>query len=56
MLLERPEGEIQVPLMSLAVGFVHSEATEFSDIREITEAAADARRKAAQGTDAEGTA
>jgi PleD family two-component response regulator len=36
--------EVQVPLMTLAVGSISSETREFSDIREITEAAAEARR------------
>ncbi len=36
--------EIQVPLMALAVGAVSVQTREFSDIREITEAAAEARR------------
>jgi PleD family two-component response regulator len=45
MVLERPEGELHVPLMSLAVGQVDWDSQEFADIREITEAAAEARRK-----------
>ncbi|MGQ9583801.1 MAG: response regulator [Anaerolineae bacterium] len=45
LLLERPGGPAQVPLMSLAVGLIHAGSAEFADIREITEAAADARRK-----------
>ena len=36
--------EVQVPLMTLAVGSISVETREFSDIREITEAAAEARR------------
>jgi len=51
MVLERPEGTVQVPLMSLAVGLITSDDAEFADIREITEAAADARREAAQGAE-----
>jgi diguanylate cyclase (GGDEF)-like protein len=39
----------QYPFMSLAIGIVTSEGQQFSDIREITEVAADARRLAAQG-------
>ncbi len=39
----------RVPLMSLAVGLVHHDAMPFSDIREITEAAAEARRQAQLG-------
>jgi len=37
--------EVQVPLMTLSVGLVTSETRPFSDIREITEMAADARRQ-----------
>jgi DNA-binding response OmpR family regulator len=37
--------EVHVPLMSLAVGAISVETREFSDIREITEAAAEARRQ-----------
>jgi diguanylate cyclase (GGDEF)-like protein len=40
----------EVPLMSLAVGLIHHDAVPFSDIREITEVAAEARRRAVQGT------
>jgi DNA-binding response OmpR family regulator len=36
--------EVQVPLMTLSVGAISVETREFSDIREITEAAAEARR------------
>jgi PleD family two-component response regulator len=36
--------EVHVPLMTLAVGAISVETREFSDIREITEAAAEARR------------
>jgi len=39
------EKEIRVPLMRLAVGIVTPEARPFSDIREITELAAEARRQ-----------
>lgn len=45
MVLERPEGKVHVPLMSLAVGQVDWGSQEFADIREVTEAAAEARRK-----------
>ncbi len=38
-------GEVLVPLMTIAIGVVTSER-QFADIREITEAAAEARRKA----------
>ena len=39
----------KVPLMSLAVGLVDHDAVPFADIREITEIAAEARRRAQQG-------
>lgn len=38
-----------IPLMTIAIGVVTSRDREFYDIREITEAAAEARRKAQQG-------
>jgi DNA-binding response OmpR family regulator len=41
-------GEKLVKLMMIAIGMVNSTDKEFSDIREITEAAAEARRKAQQ--------
>jgi DNA-binding response OmpR family regulator len=37
--------DVPVPLMKLAVGAISAEIREFSDIREITEAAAEARRQ-----------
>jgi len=37
----------QAPLMTMAVGIISHEAQEFTDIREITEAAAEARRRSA---------
>jgi PleD family two-component response regulator len=37
--------EVQVPLMTLSVGLVSSDTRQFSDIREITELAAEARRQ-----------
>jgi len=37
----------QVPLMTMAIGVISPEMQEFTDIREITEAAADARRRVA---------
>ena len=37
----------QVPLMTMAIGIISPDMQEFTDIREITEAAADARRAAA---------
>lgn len=43
-------GDIQkVPLMTLAVGLIHHDTAPFADIREITEVAAEARRRAQQG-------
>jgi len=38
-------GDIQVPLMTIAIGAVSSDTRQFSDIREITEMAAEARRR-----------
>jgi len=37
--------DIQVPLMTIAIGAVSSDTRQFSDIREITELAAEARRR-----------
>lgn len=45
--LDEAGKEKLIPLMSIAIGAVSSKEREFSDIREITEAAAEARRKAA---------
>jgi DNA-binding response OmpR family regulator len=42
-------GERQVPLMSLAAGMVSTRTHQFSDIREITELAAEDRRRGAGG-------
>jgi diguanylate cyclase (GGDEF)-like protein len=42
-------GRQQVPLMSLAVGLVHHDTAPFADIREITEVAAEARRRSQLG-------
>ncbi|MGC9333605.1 MAG: GGDEF domain-containing response regulator [Anaerolineae bacterium] len=39
----------KVPLMTLAVGLIHHDTAPFADIREITEAAAEARRRVLQG-------
>jgi diguanylate cyclase (GGDEF)-like protein len=39
----------KMPLMTLAVGLIHHDTAEFADIREITEIAAEARRRAQQG-------
>jgi diguanylate cyclase (GGDEF)-like protein len=41
--------EVKVPLMNMAVGMASPETHQFSDIREITEAAAEERRKDAEG-------
>ena len=41
--------EVQVPLMSLRIGVLTSEAGPFTDIREITEVAAEVRRKNRSG-------
>lgn len=51
---DRERGYIEMdggkqPLMTLAVGLIYHDTVEFSDIREITEIAAEARRKAQQG-------
>jgi len=40
---------VKVPLMTLAVGLIRHDTVTFSDIREITEVAAEARRRAQQG-------
>ncbi len=46
ILAKSQEGsEVQVPLMAMSVGLVSSETHQFSDIREITEMAAEARRQ-----------
>jgi diguanylate cyclase (GGDEF)-like protein len=39
----------KLPLMTLAVGLIHHDTAEFADIREITEVAAEARRRSQQG-------
>jgi diguanylate cyclase (GGDEF)-like protein len=56
---DRDRGHIEVadadgtrrkePLMTLAVGLIHHDTAPFADIREITEVAAEARRRALQG-------
>jgi diguanylate cyclase (GGDEF)-like protein len=44
------DGKTQkVPLMTLAVGLIHHDTAPFADIREITEIAAEARRRDQQG-------
>jgi PleD family two-component response regulator len=53
MLVPDPEqGERQVQLMNLSVGSVSTETHQFSDIREITELAAEDRRRGLSGEDA----
>ncbi len=53
MLVPDPEqGERQVQLMNLSVGSVSTETNQFSDIREITELAAEDRRRGLSGEDA----
>ncbi len=42
-------GETRVPMMTMAAGFVSVETHQFSDIREITEMAAEARRRDSGG-------
>ena len=45
LILKDPDGkDRQAPLMSMCIGVIVSDAQQFTDIREITEAAADARR------------
>jgi PleD family two-component response regulator len=44
-------GERQVPLMTLAAGSVSTRTHQFSDIREVTELAAEDRRRGASGQD-----
>jgi diguanylate cyclase (GGDEF)-like protein len=44
---DRNGQEQRSPLMTMAIGLVSSSTSDFTDIREITEAAADARRRAA---------
>ncbi len=44
-------GERQVPLMSLSIGLVSTRTHQFSDIREITELAAEDRRRGLGGED-----
>lgn len=52
VLVPDDEGERQVPLMTMAVGSVSTETHQFSDIREITELAAEDRRRGLSGEDA----
>jgi PleD family two-component response regulator len=47
-----PSGEQQVPLMTLSVGSISTRTHQFSDIREITELAAEDRRRGLSGDDA----
>jgi GGDEF domain-containing protein len=44
---DRNGQEQRAPLMTMAVGSISSTTSDFTDIREITEAAADSRRRAA---------
>jgi PleD family two-component response regulator len=45
IILKDPDGkDRKAPLMSMCIGVIPSDAQQFTDIREITEAAADARR------------
>jgi DNA-binding response OmpR family regulator len=44
-------GELQVPLMTLSAGAVSTRTHQFSDIREITELAAENRRRGTSGQD-----
>jgi hypothetical protein len=46
---DRDNTRRKAPLMRLAVGLIHHDTEPFADIREITEVAADARRRALQG-------
>jgi hypothetical protein len=46
---ETNDQEVKVPLMNIAIGLVSSDTHQFSDIREITELAAEARRQDAAG-------
>jgi hypothetical protein len=51
---DREQGYIEVdgarvPLMTLAVGLIRHDTVIFSDIREITEVAAEARRRSVSG-------
>jgi nitric oxide synthase oxygenase domain/subunit len=39
----------RVPLMTLSIGLIHHDTAPFADIREITEIAAEARRRTQQG-------
>jgi hypothetical protein len=45
MVAQNPEGPVNMPFMTLAVGIVSPSEYEFADIREITELGAEARRK-----------
>lgn len=51
MLVPNGDAENQAPLMSLAVGSVSTRTYHFSDIREITERAAEVRRRSLSGID-----
>ncbi|MGH2523688.1 MAG: response regulator [Anaerolineales bacterium] len=45
MAKDNHNNEVKVPLMTMAIGLVSSDTHQFSDIREITELAAEARRQ-----------
>jgi diguanylate cyclase (GGDEF)-like protein len=48
--VEDGQGNVQrVPLMTMAVGLINHDSAPFADIREITEVASEARRRAQQG-------
>ncbi|KAF0108973.1 MAG: putative two-component response regulator receiver protein [Anaerolineaceae bacterium] len=49
IMVPRPEGQEKAPLMALSVGVVSPRQQSFSDIREITEMAAEVRRQDAPG-------
>jgi diguanylate cyclase (GGDEF)-like protein len=49
IMVPRPEGQEKAPLMALSVGVVSPKQQSFSDIREITEMAAEVRRQDAPG-------
>jgi len=51
MLVPDAGGEQKVPLMNVAVGSVSTRTHQFSDIREITELAAESRRRGISGDD-----
>ena len=51
IIIKDPDGkDRQAPLMKMCVGLIRSDSQQFTDIREITEAAADARRMDCAGS------